>query len=700
MVLVQGFQPKRQASPQHNSQTQEILGELVALYSDAKDAARERSYVANENMAFYRGLQWGTVTELGYWPDTEDTGESMEAYNYVRPTVRSAVASMIRNMPNPEAVATKSDQSSMTRALAVQHLLRSITKNGTVPIETIYRGETEAGARGAVWYKVYFDPNAGKFVDVPRTREIPTEPFHDIDMDPATGLPAMDRRAEGAIRVEFRSIIDVLPDPNATTEEESWRIIDRKLVSVATLDDHFPTDAFGEPTEGRWSNQDTDNAPRERDMIEGSRFYASTYTSSMRSPGNLLCEVVEFWEKPTRKYPRGRLVVWCGDVIIALSDLPYWPWILRNGQNIVPNAIYADGVVSDLKPMQRTINLNASKKREWVDKILSPPLLNPSDSGIARDHFTDIAGEIINYNAPLKPEWMAVPSIPAAMFNLEESLVSIIKDVSTYSDISRGDAPAGVETGRALAYLHEFSQGVREPDVAMFKEAMVRILKACLELMRDYFTEERLIQVLGENNKWMMKPFRRQDYDFDAEVVIELDSGAPSSRALRMAEAIQLFQVGAYADTPEAARLRRVLNIDFQDRNTVDPLDKHRLRARELLQAIVDDPTIDLVALEQEDHEVFLEIFDDFRVSTEYFSLPPFAQATVDDYVMQHEEMLAMQQQNFAQQQGMLAPPKKGGSPEKRPEMASPFDGGQSDIAGAAQPGASPDIEQPITAAA
>lgn len=637
-------------------QTQGTLAEVQSMYLDALEGLRGRDKVATENMAFYRGLHWG-VAAPGGWIEPEATDEEHEVLNYVRPTVRSAVASMLRNLPQPEAIPMNSDQSSAARALAVQRLARSMLVNETIPFETLVRGETEVAVKGACWYKVFFDPNHGRIVN---------------------------GAFEGGVKVEFRDIIDVLVDPHATSEGEVRHIFDRKMVALSTLADRFPVDIYGVPTEGRWLQGHTDETRNDRDAIEKapSNIYGA-FTRSARAKANELIEIVEYWEKPTRSRPEGRLFVYAGEVILADSGLPYeWPWVQRNGQNIVPNAIYADGVVADIKSINRSINVSATKVLEHVKKGTAAHLLVSKESKINIDHFDDITGGIIVYEggpSALKPEWVQPAQLPQGLFEQTQTGLSVMKDVSTYSDISRGDAPAGVETGRALAYLHEFQQGVREPDVRLFKQAIVAILKKCIGIVRDFYPDGRMIRVLGENGRWLMEPLRRADIDFEADIVIEIDSGAPSSRALRLNEVVNVFQIGGLEDTPAAERLRKLINYDYQDRSTIDASEKQRMRARAQIQRIIADPMFQPAATWTEDSQVYLDVLWDFISGDEFHALPPITQQSIERYYAEHELMIAQQQMSFAGQQQALGSSATGAPPKKQPGMASPLDGGTSD---------------------
>lgn len=659
----------------------QLHAEIINMTEDAKQALLWRSARMNESMAFYRGQQWGVSTTFGYYVESQPENEAREAYNYIATTVDSWVSTMMRNWPNIQVVSGFYDMGTMTRASATQRLVKSMMRDGeTFVYDTFLRGEIKACVHGAVWYKVYWDPNSGKVEKFPKY--LPTAEGEWVpDVDPL-GAQRWWQRFEGRIRIDFADCIDVVADPHATSEEEVRYVVERKMVPVSTMDDRYPYDAFGRPTRGRWDVDSRHVEQHERDSVENEhRSYDASIGGvwSGRAESNQLVRLNVFWMKPTNAHPEGMVLAWSGDVIIAISKLPYeWPWVLRNGPRLVPSSLYADGLVECLKPLQRTLNLTVSKRREWIDMILSPPLLVPQNSNLTPDHFSDIAGEVLTYD-PIggSPQWMDVPDIPQSMFEAESSLVSMMKDISAISDITRGEAPPGIETGRALAYLHEFQQSSLVPSVRLLHEVFKKLVKKALRLARDFWPEERVVKQLGESNAWEMKAFYREDYDLDAELEIEIDSGAPYSRALRMAETLEILQAGGYEDTPGAQRFRKINSIDFADNTTVDHNQLQRLNARKEQWLLTEQLEIPIV-LERDDPETHLEEHEMFRASDEYMLLPEPLRRAFDTHVAEHEMTYLMQIQGFGSQQQMLGSTAEGPPPPGQPQAPSPRSGGHS----------------------
>jgi hypothetical protein len=276
---------------------------------------------------------------------------------------------------------------------------------------------------------------------------------------------------------------------------------------------------------------------------------------------------------------------------------------------------------------------------------------------------------------------MKVPDIPSSMFNFEDFAVGTLQTISTYGEINRGEPPKGYDSGRALSYLYEFSKAIHEPEVHLFKRDVSRILQKCLLLARDFYEEGRIVRTLGENRRWMSKAFMQEDYDFDAVVTVEAFSGAPNSRALRYAEAMELFQMGAFdPDNPAAKALRQVLEVDYDDAPTRHRLESHFSRARGENEALLEDPYFEVELLDQDNHDAHAEIHNDFAVSPEFLALPEDAKERFRAHIAEHEMRLANQTEAFATESQMLAGNAQsalgGPPPESAPQAESPLDGG------------------------
>lgn len=669
----------------------ELKAEVEDYYIDAQQALQARLPKILENQAFYRGFHWGTPTDrsiIGGIPDLDER-ERPEVLNYTRATVRSAAASKIRGgVPNPEAVSANKDLRSRIRARLSQRLVRSFMRNGTFRYETLIRSVMGSEIDGLAWLKVYWNPFKGKRRPFPvandQTGELSTH---------EDGEPIMAPQLEGDIEVQYVDCLDGLPDPHARDQSEIRHFFHRKLLAISRLEDMFPVDFFGEPTKGRWTASGGDkasNAARQSDAIQNDGGSVRSLGGAHAAGGNELAELVEYWEQPTQHYPEGRLLVWCGDIVVSYSEtLPYlFPFVPVFGQNIVPGSLWADGTVSDIKSINKSMNYVSAILREWTEFASAPTVFNPKNSGVPSSHFENLAGGIIEYNPGGKPEWQAPPPPPQALFEHQDRLENQLKNVSTYSDITRGQNQPGDLSGRAMAYLKEFEGGVHQPDEILLKQSITDVLVRCLYLARDFYDEGRLVLVVGDAGKPSMEVFKREDYDFDVALVIDPFSGRPNSPALRFSEVMDLGSAGLLGDEPQAVRARKLLEMDDADASSVDTEEVHRERAMQEQLGFLEDPMgFELEVLPADNDQVHLEEHDVFRVSPEYLAMPFEIRGRFEQHAEFHEQQHQMKLGGYSQQTGMLqgGGPPPGAPPEADPGVPSPPDGGHGASVGSAE---------------
>jgi len=119
-----------------------LLRESQDFYEDALTELRVKLPTIIENQGFFQGIQWGVATSQALYPyqSTLDDRERPMAANYVRPTVRSAVATKLRNsVPNPSVVPSASDIRARVRAERADRFCRSSMRNGIFRYEELFR---------------------------------------------------------------------------------------------------------------------------------------------------------------------------------------------------------------------------------------------------------------------------------------------------------------------------------------------------------------------------------------------------------------------------------------------------------------------------------------------------------------------------------------------------------------------------------
>ena len=616
--------------------------------------------------SFYRGQQHGTLGIRGYQPKTRRFYEKDEVRNYTRAFVRSTVANLLRNLPNPQVVASHADADAMEAANLSTLLATSFLRNGVITFDTLYRAALAANIHGGAWLKVSWDDREGRVVGYEDSNG-------ETDM---FGHPIDKPIREGEICVEAVNMTQALPDPAARRARDMRYIVHLKRIPLATARQMYPEDVTGR--EIVWEpNTDMNNGAR--DALDYTDPWESQVYTGSTGMENQEVEIPMLHERSNDTFPNGRMMAFHGKQLLHIDAQPRFPFRLVNGFNIVEDQLYADGVVTDLVSPQRAVNRVASSQNTMLKKSVRPWLLEPRGAKLKMAELGGI-GSIVTYNYGYKPSYIEHPPIDQSTFSFQDATVGQMKDVSMQSDVSRGDIPPGISSGRALAYIAEFERAAHSPEIHMWKETIADVLRMCLHEAHANYQEGRLIQMLGHDMLPSVRAFANEDFDFNHHLQIEPFSGAPDSRALRMSEQMEAFQVGAFEDTPAAEKFRRMSGWDHSGVGTVDDQAAGRNHARQENVAYLTDPLGLPRAEFYEEHDAHLDEHIRFVNSGKFRQLPEWAREYMLAHIESHEVFRGMQLPVMAEEESMLTgqyeSPQGEPPPEKPPGIESPADGG------------------------
>ncbi len=662
-----------------------MLGEVVDMFEDASSFFKGRRLNrAIEHVAMYRG--WHEIARYGGYEMglTDPQGEANEGVNIARMLVKSSVAQTLKQLPSIEIPAAKDDQRSRAKADMTEKLAKSIMR--MIDQDELHRTVSWAKQTGACWFKVCWDINKGKVI--PQSYDGFTDKEEEMRYeDDGFGDKVIQPLFEGDVRYEYVPTTDGFPDPSAHTIEEMHHFFQTKLLPIRKLEDRFPTDYFGKSTKGRFS---TGNSPRESapyaSIVQDDEVSIADF-AAQQSEANVLAELVEFWELPSRQFPRGRLVVYSGSTIISMGPNPYYPtripFVLFFGDNIVSGSLYPDGLLEDVKPLQYSTNRVANKMREHLDKMLNAHMLVPRNSGIDKNIWGDKSGQIIEYVKGYKPEPLHVPEIPNSMFSFMENQITRAQQVTGYSDVGRGQAQGDI-SGRAVAFYTENEQAMREPDMAAHRRSMLQVVQHAVYLYRQYADDGRLIRMVGENGKVELVEFNSEDYDWDYDFVPELYTGRPSSRIAKVSEVLEFMGANLFSDDPSAERARKMLGDEYAAATTYDPFIEDRQRAKRENLLHLRDPLSVLQVQSFDDHKIHNEEHRKYMKTLEFEALPDWRKKALLIHDELHELMGAGADAALLQSQS--SPPS---TPSPTRGVESPPSGGNS-----AFPSSPPTIEQ------
>ena len=364
-----------------------------------------------------------------------------------------------------------------------------------------------------------------------------------------------------------------------------------------------------------------------------------------------LTMVLTYYQRPDGAEP-GLVATVVGNEIVDGGE---WPFPFTDRLNIAVAKVepvhgrwWGHTPVSDAVPVQAMLNASWSSIVEHMKLAGNARCWVPMGSVDDIEDLTDTPGEYVEYN-PVngqKPGWEAPPAMPDWWIRQPEMLGEAMDDILGVHDVSRGAAPAGVESGIALSILSENDDTPVGALAKSLGECWGRATSMILELWEKNVEETRTATIrsngVPEAVRWAGKDLLGQ-----TTVVVPLDSVMPRSRAAQAAYAMQLYD-RQIIKTP--VELAKVADLPDQDDLLagIDP-DTARAQRENYWLAIGTPRTVDVI----DDHQNHLKLHRDFIRSERYEMLDPQIQVIVRQHAAAHELYAAQQAAQQVQAMGV-----------------------------------------------
>jgi hypothetical protein len=348
-----------------------------------------------------------------------------------------------------------------------------------------------------------------------------------------------------------------------------------------------------------------------------------------------LTMVLTYYQRPSGTKPGVVMTVVDGQVV----DGGEWPFPFDDRLNIAVARVepihgrwWGHTPVTDAVPVQTLLNASWSSIVEHMKLAGNARCWVPMGAIDDVEDLTDTPGEFIEYN-PIngqKPNWDAPPTMPDWWIRQPEMLGAAMDDILSVHDVSRGDAPAGIESGIALSILSENDDTPVGALAKALAECWGRAATMCLKLWEANVAETRQATVytngIPEAISWSGGDLLGQ-----TEAVVPLDAVLPRSRAAQAAYALQLYDRQIIRTPYELAK---VADLPDQD-DLLAGIDPDTARAqRENRWLTIGTPrTVDII----DDHQNHLKIHRDFQRSERWDYLPPQIQQMMRDHCQAHE---------------------------------------------------------------
>lgn len=518
----------------------------------------------------------------------------------------------------------------------------------------------------------YWDAQAGP----PLTQEVP-------QMDPLTGQPAMDpqtgqpitqrvpvldkrgrqvHRGEAAVRVVSPYEFDV--DGNATDLHKNARWC--RVDIIETLDEiRERRPELGQYVAAEDVYQNDLYKMRHRNIVG--------QTSILDDPDKVKNSAIThyYWERPSDAHPKGLYLEVAGGILLNpdATDHPYqrmlregfWCNFIHAGQLRIVGRFWFATLLEDAFPINRILNKALTQEEENRAKLGNAVLLKHSQTKITEGSWkTAESGEVITWDGQpgMKPE-VVTPSATSQSTEITiDRCIYFIQEVLASHEASKGQNPSTDSSGRAIDLLQKADRSVHGVTSGFIEQAYEQSDRMLLSLCAEFWTEERLSRVTGEDRKVSAKKVMGSDIDsddpgftFDVRIVPQSTMAKdPVEQRAELDHLVAMKLVDPMKPEHRDIALKMYGRADLQELYRPEKLDSAYARDE---NDMMEDGTYP-VAMEFENHDAHIREHDNFRKSDRYRQLEPDRRIGVDQHVEAHYQLLVQKQTKLAQMQASV----------------------------------------------
>lgn len=493
------------------------------------------------NLAFYLGRQYIAPLEVaghGFRLTTPKAPPHRVrlVINKTRTAVRTECAKLTSSKPIPTVMPATNEDEDYSAAHVGEQLVKSFFATAQFE-ETYYNWIWWGSVTGNSFMKSYWDPTAKDYDCMAEPQLLgpdgqPASPqIVNLIKQQAPDLLAP-QPAVGKIKVDEISPFHIYVPDLLSSKLESQPYV----MHVTTRSPLFVKNAFNIDVvpDCRASNTIIDTATL---LQKGSQQHLDSVM------------VKEVWLKPNahEDFPDGGVLTIINGQVVQASTK--WPWPFREYPfykfgGIPTGGFYCDSTVVDLIPIQKEYNRTKSQMVEIKNTMGKPKFLYAKGSINMRKVNTE-AGQGIEYIAGYdKPTVLPGVEVPVSMGVELDRLSSDFDDISGQHEISRGNTPAQVTSGTAIAYLQEQDDTKLNYHVGSIERATEMLGKHFLKFVSHYWTDSRVVRIAGKDSSFESLRWKGSDLKGNTDVQIQSGSALPFSKAAKQAMVAEFMQNG------------------------------------------------------------------------------------------------------------------------------------------------------------
>lgn len=548
--------------------------------------------------------------------------------NRILPTCQNRLARLLKNEPRWEVRPNSSDEEDKDAArLAEQIIIQlwdqlSINRKRSALIMWAMQA-------GSSYLKVCWDPTLGEKKVMP------------VDKEGEDGqiTRIYELVAQGDIRVDICSYFEIFPDTNAKYWDENKSILQAKVRPLSYFKDQYPERGSLVKEEDVWLN----SLQYEARVNALNTVTGAASMSANQMKGSAIERL--YYEMPSKKHPMGRYIVTANGVLLHDGTLPVdeIPFI-KFDDIIVGGKLNAEAIITHLRPLQDQINRGKTMRAAWMQRMLTGKWIAARGHNLAREALNDQSGEVVEYDVfpgAQEPHAMEVPIIPSYAYEEENTLKTDMDDTAGINEASRGQMPSSSIPAIGMQLLVEQDDTRIGVETESHEHSYADLGRILLKFVAKYYETPRLLKIAGSDLSYTVKEYRGADLRENFDVQVKRGSIAPGSKTLKRQEIMNLHQGGYFGNPADPLVLQNVLEmLEFGDE--YQAWKKHSLRQKQIQRGIemIEKEGIKPPVSEFDDHPLWLQEMDNYRLSDKFLMLDEQKQKIVFELMHEHADLM------------------------------------------------------------
>lgn len=243
-----------------------------------------------------------------------------------------------------------------------------------------------------------------------------------------------------------------------------------------------------------------------------------------------------FYLKRCPGCPDGRMITFTRDGIVENKKFPYSHDKLpctRLYDGIGEGELHGYPTIENVAGLTGAYNNITNMMLRNYFLLAHPKWTMPAGAAKLESLGNDIT--IVQFKGPVAPQLVSYNSIPSESFQFRKELKEEFQQIYGVFGVSRGEPPPGIKAGIALQFLSEQENERHNEMVLRYNEWIRESAQMTIAVAGDYYDEDdqRLIRIMGKNNRWMTTLFKASNLSKDYDVMVQNSSALPQSKAAR-----------------------------------------------------------------------------------------------------------------------------------------------------------------------